>query len=170
MKRLAFACLLLAACGEEEAQIPDPIPLTAEVASHYCLMQVDAHGGPKAQIHLEGLPDPIFFAQARDGLAYLKGSERLLPVLVTYVSDMAAAPSWDAPGANNWIDAKTAHFVVGSDAVGGMGAPEVAPFSNKEAAARFAALRGGSVVSLDEIPMDALFGEVDLSLAQDAAQ
>ncbi|MDF1721611.1 MAG: nitrous oxide reductase accessory protein NosL [Minwuia sp.] len=112
--------LVLAACQEEQAEMPGPVPLTADALSHFCQMQVIEHGGPKAQIHLEGHAHPIFFAQVRDGLAYLMGPERTAPVVAVYVSDMGAAPSWAEPGASNWINADQALFVVGADVRGGM--------------------------------------------------
>jgi copper chaperone NosL len=127
-------------------------------------MDLSGHGGPKAQIHLEGFPAPIFFAQVRDGLGYLKGAERDAPILAVYVSDMGRAPNWEAPGAENWIAAEAAHYVVGSDATGGMGAPEIVPFGAQEDARAFAAKRGGRVVSLADIPDDAVFGPVSIAL------
>ncbi|MCY3669991.1 MAG: nitrous oxide reductase accessory protein NosL [Alphaproteobacteria bacterium] len=90
MKRLALVLLLLAGCGEEEAALPDPVRLTAEAVGHYCMMTVLDHEGPKAQIHLEGIPEPIFFTQVRDALAYAKGPERSAGLRAIYVSDMGA--------------------------------------------------------------------------------
>ena len=55
-----------------------------------------------------------------------------------YVSDMGRAPSWEKPGATNWVDAKQATFVIGSRMKGGMGADEAVPFSDKAAAEDFA--------------------------------
>lgn len=164
MKRALLIVLLLAGCREEAAILPAPVPLDADARSHYCLMQLTGHGGPKAQIHLEGYPDPIFFAQVRDGLAYLRGAEREARVLITYVSDMGAAPVWEEPGAENWIALENAHFVVGADVTGGMGAPEIVPFADPAKAAEFAALRGGDVMALSAIPDATLFGAVEIDL------
>ena len=75
-----------------------------------------------------------------------------------YVSDMARAPSWEKPGANNWVDAKQALFVVGSRVKGGMGADEAVPFSNREAADKFAAENGGRVMTFAEVPRDYVLG------------
>ena len=75
-----------------------------------------------------------------------------------YVSDMARAPSWEQPGANNWVDAKQALFVVGSRVKGGMGADEAVPFSNREAADKFAAENGGRVMRFAEVPRDYVLG------------
>lgn len=166
--RRAFAILaLLAACEDERAATPAPVPLTDEALGHYCLMTVADHGGPKAQIHLEGYPAPIFFTQVRDALAYLRGAERTAPVIAVYVSDMGAAPSWEAPGPDNWIDARQAVFVHGAAVTGGMGAPEIAPFASAEAARAFAVLHGGALASLDEVPEAAVFGGVKIIVQGD---
>ena len=64
---------------------------------------------------------------------------------------MAVALSWEAPGVANWIAADDAYFVVGSDAIGGMGAAEAVPFSDRRAADSFAAQHGGRVTKLGAI-------------------
>ena len=166
MKRLALVLLLLAGCGEEEAALPGPVRLTAEALGHYCMMTVLDHDGPKAQIHLKDIPEPIFFAQVRDALAYAKGPERSADLLAIYVSDMGAAPSWAEPGPDNWILARDARFVVGGDVRGGMGAPEIVPFSSAEAAARFASRHGGAVLALADIPDGAVLAPVEIDLAE----
>lgn len=162
MRYALIALLLIAACKEEAAERPDPTPMTDIALSHFCQMNVAEHGGPKGQIHLRGYPAPIFFAQVRDLVAYLKSPERDADILAIYVSDMGAAPSWDAPGATNWIAAETAHFVVGAPVAGGMGAPEIVPFAAPEAAEAFVARYGGSTMSLETIPDAAAIGAVDL--------
>ena len=168
MRALVIAALLvLTACQEEQVEVPGPVSLTADALGHFCQMQVIEHGGPKAQIHLEGYSQPIFFAQVRDGLAYLKGPERIARVVAVYVSDMGAAASWAEPGADNWIKADTALFVVGADVTGGMGAPEVAPFLTHEAAEGFAGRKGGTVMTLDQIPDAAVFSAIEISLPKD---
>ena len=164
MKRLLLATLLLAACQEDEARAPDPVVMTDEALGHFCLMQLDEHPGPKAQIHLAGLPDPIFFAQVRDALAYVKGPERDAEIRAFYVSDMGAAASWAVPGIDNWTDATTAHFVVGADVTGGMGAPEIAPFSDPGPAQAFADREGGKVMTLEAIPPEVVLAPVDITL------
>ncbi|WP_264212534.1 nitrous oxide reductase accessory protein NosL [Leisingera thetidis] len=164
MKRLILAsALALSACQEEEAKAPPaPVELTEVALSYFCQMNVAEHGGPKGQIHLDGFPAPLFFAQVRDLAAYVKGPERDAEITAIYVSDMGAAASWAHPGPNNWIDARAAHFVVGSNVAGGMGAPEVVPFAAPEEAARFAGRFGGTVAGFDDIPDDAVLGPVDL--------
>ncbi|WP_417517970.1 nitrous oxide reductase accessory protein NosL [Minwuia sp.] len=161
---LLMALIVLSACQEDDAEIPGPAALTEETLSHFCRMQVIDHGGPKAQIHLEGYSYPIFFAQVRDGLAFLKGPEKFAPVVAIYVSDMGTAPSWENPGADNWIDARDAFFVVGARVTGGMGAPEVTPFLTRDAASAFAATKGGTIMTLEQIPDEAVLSPVEISL------
>lgn len=163
MKYLFLIPLLaFAACKEEVSVIPDPIPLTQEALSHYCQMNVAEHGGPKGQIHLAGLTQPIFFAQVRDLVAYVKSPERDAQIVAVYVSDMGAAQSWNLPGIRNWIDADSAVFVVGAGVAGGMGAPEIVPFADQQAAEAFIATYGGASVTFEQIPDDAALGPVDL--------
>ncbi len=157
--------LALAACREEDGagRIPPPVELTEEAAGHYCQMIILEHEGPKAQVHVAGYPDPFWFSQVRDGLAFLKSPEQLGEVLVVYVNDMGAAQSWADPGAGNWIRAREAFFVVGSDVRGGMGAPETVPFATRAGAEAFAAEHGGEVMRLDDIPIEAVLAPIDLT-------
>ncbi|MGR3781713.1 MAG: nitrous oxide reductase accessory protein NosL [Albimonas sp.] len=134
--------LLLTACGEETAPLPPPVPITAETAGHYCQMGLLEHEGPKGQAHLAGLPTPLFFAQVRDLLAYLRSPEQSHAVAVAYVQDMTGA-TWAEPGP--WIRADAAVYVLGAGLRGGMGAAELVPFATAEAAGRFAAEQGGEV-------------------------
>jgi len=155
--------LLLAACKEDVAVTPDPVAMTDEALGYFCQMNVSEHDGPKGQIHLAGHPQPLFFGQVRDVVAYLKGPEREAEITAIYVSDMGAAQSWAKPGATNWIDAQSAFFVVGAAVRGGMGAPEIVPFATPQSAKAFIERYGGTVMSLDEIPDEVAIGPIDLN-------
>lgn len=161
-KLLLIVALLVPACREDAAEnLPEAVAMTADTLGYYCQMNLAEHDGPKGQIHLDGLPDPIFFSQVRDTLAYLHEPERVAPVKAVYVSNMSRAESWQAPGADNWILASEAFFVVGGDAMGGMGAPELVPFEAEADARAFAEGHGGRVMRLDEVPPDAVLGAVE---------
>jgi len=166
MRSLGFvfaAVLALAACQEEEAKAPPPpADLTELALSYFCQMNIADHGGPKGQIHLEGHSEPLFFAQVRDMVAYLKSPERDARITAVYVSDMSVAESWQSPGISNWIPAQEALFVVGADVAGGMGAPEIVPFSGEDGARDFITQFGGEAMRLDDIPAEAALGAVDL--------
>lgn len=155
--------LVLAACKEDEAAAPPaPAPLTESALSYFCQMNIAEHGGPKGQIHLDGHEQPLFFAQVRDLVAYLKSPERDAEITAVYVSDMGRAGSWEDPGFENWTVAETATFVVGAEVAGGMGAPEIVPFADPAAAAGFIARYGGRALPMSDIPDDAALGPVDL--------
>ena len=74
---------------------------------------------------------------------------------------MAAAREWANPGAENWIDARKAFYVIGSSAKGGMGAAETVPFSTREAAELFATRNGGDVVRFEDIPPEYVLGSAE---------
>jgi copper chaperone NosL len=157
-----LSVLALAACREDAADLPGPVAMTATAVGHYCQMGLLEHPGPKAQAHLDGMPAPLFFSQVRDLVAYMRMPEQSHVVTVAYVSDMAApGANWDDPGADNWIAATEAHYVVGSTMAGGMGAPETVPFSTREAALAFADLHGGAVMALADIPDAAVLAPMD---------
>ncbi|AXT29050.1 copper resistance protein CopZ (plasmid) [Ruegeria sp. AD91A] len=165
MKPLVLIALIaLAACKEELAEAPDPVDLTPDALSYFCQMNIAEHGGPKGQIHLKGYPAPLFFAQVRDMVAYLKSPERDADITAVYVSNMGIAPSWRQPGISNWIAADGATFVVGANVAGGMGAREVVPFADPADAKAFIEIYGGTALGLPDIPDTEVLGPVDLEL------
>lgn len=151
---LLAALLALGACQREAEAPPAPFAMTEEAMGRYCGMNILEHAGPKGQIILARYDEPIWFSSARDAIAFTMLPEEPKDIRAIYVSDMARAPSWDKPGADNWIDARQAFFVIGSDAKGGMGVAEAVPFSTGEAAAAFAKDHGGTVVRFDAVPRD----------------
>lgn len=172
MKKALCLILLLAACRDDTAQDIAPVALTADATDHYCQMNLTEHQGPKAQIHLEGLPQaPLFFAQVRDAVAYARMPEQTHRILAIWVNDMGAPrATWAAPGAANWIDAQTALYVIGSTRAGGMGAPELVPFTDRASAKAFAAAYNGDVVTLADVPDSAVIppAEDDTAATEDA--
>ena len=161
-----LALALLAGCDDEISRaLPSPLTLNDEAAGYYCQMVILEHQGPKAQIFLAGALAPLWFSQVRDGLAYLKSPEQEGEIIVLYVNDMGEAVSYSEPGADNWIKAQDAFYVVGSDALGGMGAPELVPFGSAEKAEVFAANHGGIVQKLEDISAETVLSPVELVLA-----
>lgn len=147
--------LALSACGDPKSEAPPkPHHLTADAAGHYCGMSLLEHSGPKGQIILAALNDVVWFSSARDAFSFTMLAEEPKDIGAIYVSDMGKAPNWDKPGADNWVDARQAFFVIESSRQGGMGAPETIPFSDRAAAEEFAGAHGGKVVSFAEVPRD----------------
>lgn len=159
---IVIALVLVGACSEEEdAVMPPPFALTQEAIGRYCGMNVLEHDGPKGQIILSGINEAIWFSSARDAVAFTMLQDEPKNIAAIYVSDMAVAPSWEQPGAENWIDARTAFYVIGSNRRGGMGVAEAVPFSTEAAARDFAALHGGEIVRFAGIPTDYVLGSSD---------
>jgi copper chaperone NosL len=168
LPRLAVLALLaLAACKEEVSDRPLPVAMTAETVGHFCQMDLLEHPGPKAQVHLEGLPDPLFFSQVRDAIAYQRMPEQSHAIRAVYVSDMSVAPSWENPGAENWVSAEEVVYVVGAAVAGGMGAPELVPFADRTAAEAFVAENGGEILLLEAISDDTVLAPVEFSVDAD---
>lgn len=149
----AILLLLAAACGEEETAALPPQELTRDAIGHYCGMIVADHPGPKAQIFLSGADEPLWFSSVRDALAFTVLPEEPKSVAAIYVNDMGRA-EWGSPEPGTWIDAKSAWYVIGSDRTGGMGAPETAPFGERQQAEAFVTRHGGRIVAFADIPAD----------------
>jgi len=170
MKRLTFACALIAAfaltaCNDKQAAAPPPpVKLTAEAIGRYCGMNLLEHSGPKGQIFAASLIEPVWFSSARDAIAFTMLPDEPKDIQAIYVSDMAKAASWDNPGADNWVEARKAVFVIGSRIKSGMGSDEAVPFSDRNAAERFVAENGGRIVAFADVPRDYV-----LSSAEDGA-
>jgi len=152
--------LALAGCNAEKTAEAPPPPheMTDAAIGRYCGMNVLEHSGPKGQIILASRKNPVWFSSARDAISFTLLPEEPKDIRAIYVSDMAKAPDWDKPGANNWVDAKQASFVIGSRKQGGMGGDEAVPFSSKDAADKFAAENGGRVVAFAAVPKDYVLG------------
>lgn len=153
--------VLLTAC---ERNLPVTMPsaqtLTREANGYYCLMTVLNHNGPKGQIILSDKEQALWFTSVRDTIAFTLSPEEPKNITAIYVNDMADA-NWDNPGVDNWIDARDAWYVLGSELSGGMGAPETVPFSTKEKAALFAVKKGGTVYTFDSIPQEYILASSD---------
>ncbi len=151
--------LVLPSCSNEEADAPPPpFALTEDAMGRYCGMNVLEHPGPKGQIILRHTDEAIWFSSARDTLAFTMLPEEPRDIAAIYVSDMGKAPSWEDPGAENWISAKEAFFVIDSSRRGGMGTREAIPFAGETDAQAFTKQHGGRVVAFDDVPQDYVLG------------
>ncbi|WP_085906058.1 nitrous oxide reductase accessory protein NosL [Kiloniella majae] len=158
---LSSTILLNGCFGSDDTPKPDPATLTSEDQSYFCGMTAAGHPGPKAQIHILGQTVPIWFAATRDAVGYMKLPDENNEITAVYVTDMGKA-NWQSPEAGPWIDINEATLVIESKRRGGMGAPAVVPFREQASAESFIAQYGGTVVSLDDIPIDYVLGMVEI--------
>lgn len=161
---MRFSMVLVGLCilggCQEEIKTPDPVALTREADGFYCNMIVIDHPGPKAQIFEKDRARAIWFTSVRDALAYNILPGEAQHVLAIYVHDMGQASSWEHPEKDGiWMNAQEAHYVIGSDKRGGMGAKETIPFSDLDKARNFARQYGGQVVAYGDIPAEYLLGD-----------
>jgi copper chaperone NosL len=147
---LAVVAITAGCWKEVERTVPPAHTLTADATGHYCGMLLSEHAGPKGQILLEGQDTPVWFTSVRNTLTFLALPEEAKNIAAVYVSDMAKAPSWEQPGADNWMLAAGAFFVVDSDRQGGMGGAEAVPFSTEAAAQAFVEQHHGRILGFDE--------------------
>ncbi len=158
---LACAALLNSIGCEKQSAIatPEPHTLTRDASGYYCLMTVVYHKGPKGQIILsDGKVN--WFTSVRDTIAFTLLPEEPKNIAAIYVNDMSQA-NWDNPGEDNWIDARSAWYVIGSQRVGGMGAAEAVPFASQPSAQSFVQKHGGSVYAFKDIPPDYILESAD---------
>ncbi len=162
-----LAALLLGACGEGDGQraakAPLPRELTRDAIGYYCNMIVADHLGPKGQVLISGRDQPLWFASARDTIVFTLLPGEPKNIAAVYVSDMGRA-SWDHPEADTWTDARKAWYVIGSNRVGGMGAPEAVPFAVKAEAESFASQYGGQAVAFADVPKDYVLDDASQSV------
>ena len=154
--------LALGGCWEKQAVLPPPPHrMSAEDIGHYCGMNLFEHPGPKGQVFAASLIEPVWFSSVRDTIAFTMLPDEPKDIQAIYVSDMGKAPSWEKPGADNWVEARKALFVIGSRAKGGMGGDEAVPFSDRTAAETFVSKNGGQIVTFDQVPRDYVLASGD---------
>lgn len=161
MYKLSISLLMFLLVACEKSPPIEMLPaqtLTRDANGYYCLMTVLNHKGPKGQIILTD-KKVLWFTSVRDTISFTLSPEEPKNIAAIYVNDMTDA-NWGNPGADNWIDAGSAWYVLNSKRNGGMGAPEAVPFAAKEKAENFAAKEGGTVHSYKTIPKNYILGDL----------
>ena len=155
---LALAApLWLAACDSAgNAKALAPLEIDASTTCELDGMLLADYPGPKGQIFYSGQDKPQFFCDSIELLHTLLLPEQVKAVAAAYVQDMGKA-DWDKPQ-GQWIDAKTAIYVLGGKRHGSMG-PTIASFAQDADAQAFTQQWGGKVLRFADIKPDM----VDLS-------
>ena len=147
----AICGVWLAGCGEAERSEPAAIEITESTSCALDGMLLAHFPGPKAQVHFVGAEFPEYFCDTVEMFSIHLRPEQARLVQALYVQDMGKA-DWNAPR-GHWIDARTAFYVVGSDAHGSVG-PTIASFAQVAEAAAFRDQHGGEVLRFDEVTPD----------------
>lgn len=148
--------LLLVGC-EEAARTQAPLPPVAIAEGdecHLCGMIIQEQPGPKGQLYLRGTEAPLKFCSTRDMFAFLLQPEHRHRIAQAYVHDVAAG-SWAVPGADAFVPAQEAWYVVGHGRQGGMG-HTLASFRQRADAESFSARYGGEVLAFGQIDLERL--------------
>ena len=152
---LLVTTLTLACSDRQPETVPAPRELIRDAVGYFCGMTVLDHNGPKGQVFLTDRQQPLWFTSVRDTIAFTRLPGEPKNIAAIYVTDIGRA-SWDQPEPGTWIDARKAFYVLGSDRVGGMQAPEVVPFATREDAELFIQQHGGGIYVFDTIPRESI--------------
>lgn len=148
-RTLCLTALLLAACTPNTPRVAAQEP-SADTACALDGMVLRDFPGPKAQIQFaEGQPD--FYCDLMELFAVVLAAEQKRSIAGLYVQDMSKA-DWAHP-TGNWVEARTAYYVVGSRKLGSMG-PTFGAFATEQGARTFAAAEGGRVLRFEQISRD----------------
>ncbi|MBF0310099.1 MAG: nitrous oxide reductase accessory protein NosL [Magnetococcales bacterium] len=150
--------LLLVQCSNGSSPLPPPQEPGPEAVGYYCGMNLREHEGPKGQAYVAGEKEALWFTSVRDTLAYLHSEGATQRLLAVYVNNMARSP-WSRPGPENWLEAKSAIYVLDSRQTGGMGGSEIVPFATTGEAMAFVEKNGGYLADYPAIPRKAIFPE-----------
>lgn len=146
----AFGTLGLAACSREaaDAGVATAADFGADASCTLDGMLLADYPGPKGQVLVAGAAGREWFCDTLELLNELLRPEQVRKLRGAWVQDMARA-DWERPR-GHWIDARSAHYVLGSRRKGSMGAT-AAPFADAAAAQAFQAQHGGRVVAFADI-------------------
>lgn len=152
-----FSLVLISGCNQEkekEVAAPEPVIIQNGEECDLCGMYINRFPGPKGQIFERGGIPAKRFCSTRDMFAYALQPEHKHRIEFIYVHDVATA-DWDNQEDAAYIDAKTALFVTGHKLHGAMG-PALASFSKRIDAENFIKENGGSILTFDEIDVEAI--------------
>ncbi len=151
MNKIYFALPLiivmaLTACNQPVATVA-PQTITAGTSCSLDGMTLADFPGPKAQIHY-AIGSPDFFCDTMEMFSIYLQPEQQKRITGIFTQDMGKT-DWEKPK-DNWIDAKSAFYVLGSKKHGSMG-PTLAAFSQQQDAENFSKTFGGKVLRFDEV-------------------
>jgi len=151
-----FSTLILTGCNQEKNNTISlsPVQFDKHDRCHLCGMVIAHYEGPKAEIFIKNVDEPIKFCSVRDAFTFALQPENQRRLKAFFVHGMDSA-SWDKPFDAPLLPAKDLFFVYGSQQAGVMGVEPI-PFKTKEAAESFIKSQGGRVVTYSQIDLKLL--------------
>lgn len=143
-KGLALGVLLLAL----SAGCLGPLSGDSGKRCPVCGMPTDVYDGPKGKVAFQDGEVFRFCSTADMFQVLVQPGFNAEDVESVQVQDVAET-GWKSPE-GGWVEAESAHYVVGSDRTGAMGGTLVS-FADRREAETFAEEHGGEVLSYDEI-------------------
>lgn len=145
----------LSGCGEDEQKtVYTPQPIGAHDRCHLCGMVIVHYEGPKAEIYIKDVEQPIKFCSGRDAFTFALQPENARRLKAFFIHDLAKT-SWATPDDAALVDAKNLWYVYGHKIDGVMG-NEPAAFSTEAAAREFMAREGGKLYRYADVTLELL--------------
>ncbi len=158
LKPIVFAALtafVLIGCGKSDKAVErKPVGFSEHDRCHICGMAILRYKGPKAEIFMKNIDEPIKFCSTRDGFTFALQPENKKRVEAIFLHDIGRT-DWDKPEDSALINAKDAFYVYGSDKEGVMGI-EAIPFSSEQSAKTFEKEHGGGIYKYPDITLELL--------------
>lgn len=154
---LSFS-LLACKPSTETAVSYEPAQFSDDAVGHFCHMFLSEHDGPKAHLFLADQEEPVWFTEVNQLFAFRLLPEEAKNVVAMFVNDASGVKDWKDHSVNkNWLDAKSAFYVIESSFIGGMGSADALPFKDRATAEEYTSTHGGRVVTFDEMPESFVF-------------
>lgn len=149
-----LASLSLTACdnNRQDTALPKPVKISAGDECHLCGMIIARFPGPKGQAFVRHHAQSLKFCSTVDLFSWYLQPDTAAIIRVAYVHDMGAAPSWDRPSDEHYVDIRAAWYVAGHDQPGAMG-HTLASFKHRRAAEAFIRQHGGRLLSFEDIDL-----------------
>ena len=147
--------LFMTACGDNKTTIVQPaVAIGPTDECHLCGMIIVNFPGPKGETYTKTSTKVQKFCSTLDLFSFLLDPEYQYQIKDVYVHDMGETP-WQSPQDSEFIDGRTAWYVVGSSQLGSMG-KTLASFAIKRDAEKFKQKYGGKIYTFDDINMTML--------------
>lgn len=149
--------MIVIGCNKSGKETFTPVlqPISVGDECHVCGMEIINFPGPKAQAFVRHQHAPLKFCSTVDLFGWLLQPDTPAILHSAYVHDIGAAPAWNKPSDEHFVNVQQAWYVIGHKKMGAMG-PTLASFKEKQAAVKFIKQQGGRILRFNEIDLELL--------------